>query len=137
MRLAASTDYARFVNDEFDADIVYGPARADGAVSIPLGAETVTPLCSPEFAQRIGAIEDLTADVLIQSDLKRVRWSDWFKVNGREPLIPHAARFDRSFLAIAAACDGLGVALEIDPARGERNQDRTGRRPACRPRQGR
>ena len=25
VRLAASTDYARFVNDEFDADIVYGP----------------------------------------------------------------------------------------------------------------
>jgi DNA-binding transcriptional LysR family regulator len=29
-----------------------------------------------------------------------------------EPLVPHGMRFDRSFLAIAAACDGLGVALE-------------------------
>ncbi len=30
IRLAASTDYARFVNDEFDADIVYGPSRVEG-----------------------------------------------------------------------------------------------------------
>lgn len=112
VRLAASTDYARFVNDEFDADIVYGPSRAEGVVSVPLGVETVMPLCSPEFAQRITKIEDLGAGVLIQSDLKRVRWSDWFKANGKEPLVPHGARFDRSFLAIAAACDGLGVALE-------------------------
>ena len=112
MRLAASTDYARFVNDEFDADIVYGPTRAEGVFSVPLGVETVTPLCAPEMAERVKAIEDLTGDLLIQSDLKRVRWSDWFKANGKEPLIPHGARFDRSFLAIAAACDGLGVALE-------------------------
>jgi len=112
VRLAASTDYARFVDDEFDADIVYGPSRAEGVVSVPLGVETVMPLCSPEFAQRITKIEDLGTGVLIQSDLKRVRWSDWFKANGKEPLVPHGARFDRSFLAIAAACDGLGVALE-------------------------
>jgi LysR family glycine cleavage system transcriptional activator len=112
VRLAASTDYARFVNDEFDADIVYGPTRAEGVISVPLGIETVTPLCSPEFATRIKGIEDLTGEVLIQSDLKRVRWSDWFRANGKEPVIPHGARFDRSFIAIAAAADGLGVALE-------------------------
>jgi DNA-binding transcriptional LysR family regulator len=112
VRLAASTDYARFVNDEFDADIVYGPTRAEATVSIPLGVETVTPLCSPKFAERITAINDLVGEVLIQSDLKRVRWSDWFKANGKEPVIPHGARFDRSFIAIAAACEGLGVALE-------------------------
>lgn len=112
VRLAASTDYARFVNDEFDADIVYGPTRAEGVVSIPLGVETVTPLCRPEMAEHIKAIDDLTGNLLIQSDLKRVRWSDWFKANAKEPIVPHGARFDRSFLAIAAACDGLGVALE-------------------------
>jgi LysR family transcriptional regulator, glycine cleavage system transcriptional activator len=125
VRLAASTDYARFVNDEFDADIVYGPTRAEGVLSIPLGVETVTPLCSPEFAKHIRTIEDLTANVLIQSDLKRVRWSDWFKANGKEPLIPHGARFDRSFLAIAAACEGLGVALES--TRLAENEIKTGR----------
>ncbi len=112
IRLAASTDYARFVNDDFDADIVYGPSRVEGALAIPLGKETITPLCAPDVARRIKEIEDLTSEVLIQSDLKRVRWSDWFKANDREPPPHRGARFDRSFLAIAAACDGLGVALE-------------------------
>lgn len=112
IRLAASTDYARFVNDEFDADIVYGTSRVEGALSVPLGLETITPLCSPDVAQRVKSLQDLTSGVLIQSDLKRVRWVDWFKANDVEPLVPHGARFDRSFLAIAAACEGLGVALE-------------------------
>ena len=137
VRLAASTDYTRFLNDEFDADIVYGPTRAEGVVSIPLGLETVTPLCAPQLAERIKAIDDLSSNLLIQSDLKRVRWSDWFKANGKEPLIPHGARFDRSFLAIAVACAGLGIALEVHPSGRKGDRDRTDRCAACRARQGR
>ena len=75
--------------------------------------ETVTPLCSPELAEHVREIGDLTGEMLIQSDLKRLRWPDWFAANGMDPLVPHGMRFDRSFLAIAAACDGLGVALEF------------------------
>ena len=137
VRLAASTDYARFVNDEFDADIVYGPSRVEGVVSIQLGLETIMPLCSPELAERIKEIGDLTSELLIQSDLKRVRWSDWFKANNREAPVPHCARFDRSFLAIAAASDGLGVALEVDAPGGKGNQERPSRRSAGRAREGR
>ena len=37
VRLAAGTDYTRFLNDEFDADIVYGPPRLEGLVVVPLG----------------------------------------------------------------------------------------------------
>lgn len=112
VRLAASTDYARFEYDEFDVDIVYGPPRAEGVIIVPLGLETVMPLCSPEIAARIRSIDDLVGEVLIQSDAKQVRWPAWFQANGRQPPAPHGMRFDRSFLAIAAACDGMGVALE-------------------------
>ena len=51
VRLAAGTDYTRFINDEFDADIIYGPPRQEGLVVVPLGEETVTPLCSPDLAR--------------------------------------------------------------------------------------
>jgi LysR family glycine cleavage system transcriptional activator len=112
VRLAASTDYARFSNDEYDVDIVYGQPRAEGVHIIPLGEELITPLCSPEMAKRIHSLEDLGSVVLIQSDLKLVRWSDWFRENGATAPLVFGARFDRSFLAIAAAADGLGVALE-------------------------
>jgi len=112
VRLAAGMDYARFITDEFDADIVYGPPRGEGLVRMPLGLETVTPLCDPERAARIAGPADLFAQTLIQSDNKQVRWTHWFERNRLTAPPTAAIRFDRSFLALAAAADGLGVALE-------------------------
>ena len=79
---------------------------------VPLGEETVTPLCTPDLARAIRTPMDLFDHVLIESDNKQIRWSDWFARNGLPPPRPQGVRFDRSFLAIAAAADGLGVALE-------------------------
>ena len=112
VRLAAGTDYTRFLNDEFDADIVYGPPLREELVVLPLGEETVTPLCTPDLGRRIRTPMDLFDHILIESETKQVRWSDWFARNGLPPPRPQGVRFDRSFLAINAAVDGLGVALE-------------------------
>ena len=114
VRLSASTDYAALNSNEFDADIVYGRPRPDGRIVVPLGQETVTPICSPAIADQIRTVADLRDMVLIQSDRKQVRWPDWFTANGLHPPRTQGSgmRFDRSFLAIAAAADGLGVALE-------------------------
>ena len=124
VRLAAGTDYTRFLNDEFDADIVYGPPRLEGLVVVPLGEETVTPLCTPELGRAIKTPMELLNHILIESETKQVRWSDWFERNGLPAPRPQGVRFDRSFLAIAAAADGLGVALEFDPARRARARER-------------
>lgn len=113
VRLSASAEYPRFVRDEFDADIRYGPPRLEGVVALPLGEEAVMPLCAPALAQRIGgSVRALAAATLIESDNKRVRWPAWFAANGMPAPEPNGPRFDRSFLALAAAADGLGVALE-------------------------
>jgi DNA-binding transcriptional LysR family regulator len=112
VRLSASTDYPRFHNDEFDADICYGPPRQEGLIVLPLGEETVTPLCAPELADRIREPADLVSLELIESEHKRVRWAAWFAANGLSPPTPRGNRFDRSFMAIAAAVDQLGVTLE-------------------------
>ncbi|WP_336486799.1 LysR substrate-binding domain-containing protein [Methylobacterium nigriterrae] len=112
VRLAAGAEYARFTDDEFDADIVYGRPRVEGFAAMPLKVETVTPLCTPELAAGIRQASDLEGRVLIQSDNKLVRWPHWFERNGIRSVPQAAIRFDRSFLAIAAAADGLGVALE-------------------------
>jgi DNA-binding transcriptional LysR family regulator len=112
VRISAGTDYTRFAADDFDADIVYGappPGFYSGAPglqgmdTVPLGTEVVTPLCSPR---------DLYAQALIESDNKKVRWTDWFAANGLTAPESRGPRFDRSFLSISAAMDGLGVALE-------------------------
>jgi LysR family transcriptional regulator, glycine cleavage system transcriptional activator len=112
VRLAAGTDYTRFNADEFDADIIYGLPRIEGLAVVPLGEETITPICAPHLAATISTPSDLLKHVLIQSDSKQVRWADWFAANGLIPPAPNGSRFDRSFLAIAAAAEGLGVALE-------------------------
>jgi LysR family transcriptional regulator, glycine cleavage system transcriptional activator len=112
IRCSAGVDYPRFEQDEFDADICYGPPRQEGLIVIPLGEETVMPLCAPELAARISCPQDLLALELVESDNKRVRWNNWFTANGVSPPGPGGSRFDRSFMAIAAAVDGLGVALE-------------------------
>lgn len=112
VRLAAGTDYARFTNDDFDADIVYGQPRAENVEIVPLGEETVMPLCAPALAARIRTPACLFREVLIQSDSKQIGWPRWFAANGLQAPPPHGMRFDRSFLAIATAADGLGVALE-------------------------
>lgn len=112
VRLAAGTDYTRFTSDEFDADIVYGAPRTEGLIVVPLGEETLTPMCAPELAGMINTPADLFNHVLIQTDSKQLQWSDWFAANSLTAPVPNGSRFDRSFLAIAAAAEGLGIALE-------------------------
>lgn len=121
VRIAAGTNYTRFASDEFDADIVYGAPPPEfysgvpglqGVDTLPLGTETVTPLCSPELAAFIRSTRDLFAQTLIESDNKKIRWTDWFAANNLVAPEARGLRFDRSFLSISAAVDGLGVALE-------------------------
>lgn len=121
VRIAADTSYTRFVDDDFDADIVYGEPTShfhgasgqQGVVVLPLGTEIVTPLCAPELAARIRSARCLLGETLIESEQKKVRWSAWFAANGLAAPEPRGPRFDRSFLSLSAAADGLGVALEL------------------------
>src|SRR5919206_1267097 len=120
LRIAASTDYARFATDEFDLDIVYGmpspdlygPSMHQNLIVLPLGTEIVTPLCAPALAARIRTPRDLLRQTLIESESKKVRWPAWFAANGLIAPEPRGPRFDRSFLSLSAAVDELGVALE-------------------------
>ena len=120
VRIAAGTDYTRFLGDDFDADIIYGapapdfygPPEHHGMVVLPLGPEVVTPLCAPALASEITTPRSLLTKTLIESDNKRIRWPAWFAANGMVPPESRGPRFDRSFLSISAAADGLGVALE-------------------------
>lgn len=112
IRMAASTDYTPFTTDEFDVDIVYGRPSVEGVTILPLGNEVVTPLASPKLESSIKSPEDLLRHTLIDSDNKLVRWSDWFAANSLSEPPPRSMRFDRSFLAISVAANGLGIALE-------------------------
>lgn len=99
---------------EVDVAISYGmPPQRAGVVCTPLGAERVVPLCSPRLLRPgISPGQLLTEVVLIDSLLSDIGWPRWFALNGLAlPSRPRPS-FDRASLAISAAVDGVGVALE-------------------------
>lgn len=116
LRMSSSAEPANLRPGEgVDIDITYGvpPTRA-GVVVEPLGSERTVPMCSPHLAAGLEFQHpgDVLRHTLIDSQLNRVQWADWCKLNGLR--LPDRARpsFDRGSLAIAAAVDGLGIALE-------------------------
>lgn len=100
--------------NEIDVAVSYGSAlERAGMRTIALGREPILPLCAPELAQSKLPVRELISRLtLIDSQLSRVTWSDWFGANGlRLPDTPRPS-FDRAAMAIAAAVDGMGVVLE-------------------------
>lgn len=100
---------------DIDIDIAYGPPPNSVRISVePLGMELIAPMCAPQFLKShlVAKPTDLAQFTLIESKLNPVTWADWWKLNGLK--LPNRARpsFDRGSMAVAAAADGLGVALE-------------------------
>jgi len=100
---------------EIDVSISYGIAlERPGIQTLPLGGELILPLCAPELLQVSDAspAQRICELTLIDSQLSRLKWTDWFTANHLEmPQRPQPS-FDRAALAIAAATDGMGVVLE-------------------------
>ena len=116
LQLSSSAEPVDLARDgAVDIDITYGlPPHRDGVIVQPLGLEPTVPLCSPRLLRKqpVRGPLDLLDLTLIESKLNPVRWKDWFDLHGvRLPPRAHPS-FDRGSLAVAAAVDGLGVALE-------------------------
>lgn len=118
VRLNASTDAVDLVSGAVDIDIRYGLRRLQpaGTMVLSFPAETIVPLCAPTLLDGehpIRSPEDLAHHTLIHSEVCLVSWRDWMRQHRKVRLdISRGLRFDRSFMAISAAVDGLGVCLE-------------------------
>jgi DNA-binding transcriptional LysR family regulator len=110
--VSADAKPVHFAQDQFDVDIVYGLVEHQGLTIHSLGPVDIQPMCSPEMAKQLDTVDDLHRTPLIRSMIKTVTWSDWFLANGSSVPPQPTLRFDRSFMAIAAAADGMGVCLE-------------------------
>ncbi|MFM0221883.1 LysR substrate-binding domain-containing protein [Paraburkholderia dipogonis] len=99
---------------EIDLSISYAAAlELPGVEVIALGREAIVPLCSPALIHdEVPLARQMSHLPLIDSQLSRVTWRDWFDVNGLELPTRSRASFDRAALAISAAVDGMGVVLE-------------------------
>jgi DNA-binding transcriptional LysR family regulator len=113
VRLASTPDAASLQDGVFDLDIQYARPVPPGCESVALATELVVPLCSPETAEGLCEPTDLRGRQLLHSVRNLVQWDRWFEEQGHPGALPaRGMHFDRSFMAIAAAADGLGVCLE-------------------------
>lgn len=115
LSLSASPTHSDFALGQVDIDIRYGVPNWPQLVVQPVFDEQVLPLASPAFIERhrIETPDDLLHVPLIQSTVSVVQWSDWFGALGMAVTPDRFAyRFDRAYLALDAAVQGLGVALE-------------------------
>lgn len=113
--LSASHLHSDFELGQVDIDIRYGVPLWPQLVVQPVFREAIVPLASPAFIERHGlhSPADLLQVPLIQSTVNVVQWADWFAVYApqRRPE-RFALRFDRAMMALDAAVQGLGVAME-------------------------
>lgn len=113
VRLASTPDAVTLQEGLFDLDIQYARPVPPGCDSVALATEFIVPLCAPDLAGRLREIADLSRQHLLHSVRNLVQWDRWFSEQGQTRLLPsRGMHFDRSFMAIAGAVDGLGVCLE-------------------------
>jgi LysR family glycine cleavage system transcriptional activator len=115
LNLSAAHLHSDFTQGTVDLDIRYGVPNWPNLVIEPLFEERIVPMASPAFLRqhRLRRLEQLVDVPLIQSNVNVVQWSDWFAAHtDRRPPERLSLRFDRAQMAMEAAVQGLGVALE-------------------------
>jgi DNA-binding transcriptional LysR family regulator len=114
LRLNGTTEPTDFSRETVDVEIRHGEGRWPGIFVEGLAEESFLPVCSPSYcaATSIDAAE-VPQHRLIHSIKSQVQWAQWFSLAGSPPSVDwRRILFDRSHMAIDAAADGFGLALE-------------------------
>lgn len=117
VQLSVAYSDSDFSRGDMDLDVRYGTVRGRDLHVETLFSEEILPLISPRLkaSLHIRCPEDLVRQDLIFSDVNLVQWPRWFSARG-VPLSPssYSLTFDRTYMVIDAATQGLGIALESD-----------------------
>jgi LysR family transcriptional regulator, glycine cleavage system transcriptional activator len=115
IRLSSSAEAIDLTQlQDIDVAISYGYAlERPGVTTIAMGEERIVPLCAPDLVDAGASLTEFMASAtLIDSQLSRVTWPDWFALNGIPLPAQRRPSFDRAALVLSAAVDGMGIALE-------------------------
>lgn len=113
--LSASHVHSDFALGQADIDVRYGVPQWPNLVVQPLFEERIMPLASTAFVASHPMREpsQLLSVPLIQSTVGVLQWPDWLSAQGvAQAPERFALRIDRAQLALDAAAQGLGCALE-------------------------
>ena len=118
VRVSTTSRKLRYIGDAFDIGVRSGPEQGAGLVSRTLMADVRLPACSPALLRQypIHDVADLRHHTLLHSASTRTAWSRWLREAGAPEL--RAARhveFEHTYLQLAAAVEGMGVALASLP----------------------
>ena len=106
-----------FAEHDVDLAIRLGRGSFQGFHSTLLLREEAFPVCTPEFLARMGrprSPRSLLGYPLLQrlGDPDRTNWTEWFEAAGvHGARLKEGPRFPDTNMALAAALDGLGIAL--------------------------
>ena len=102
---------ADFITYGVDVAVRYGTGRWEGLEAQRLFAETLIPVCSPNFAagHAMRQPRDLLTAPLLHHSYRP--WSLWFSAFGLEAPARQGLLFKDSVMLVEAAAQGLGVAL--------------------------
>ncbi|HEV3471756.1 MAG TPA: transcriptional regulator GcvA [Actinomycetota bacterium] len=118
VRLDATNEKTDFGREAVDVEFRVGSGDWRGLHVEPIHRDTFVPLACPGLIQDVDlkTPSDLGKGVrLIHSVRCPVTWEMWLAANNVPPSVGfRGPRFDRSFMAIQAATDGLGVALDSE-----------------------
>lgn len=114
LRINGTTEITDFSRESVDVEIRHGEGKWPGVHIEGLAQEDFFPVCSPSYhAAHSLRCSDLQSHRLIYSVKAQLQWAHWFASLGiKTSLDLSRLQFDRSHMAIDAAVDGLGVALE-------------------------
>ncbi|MFL9878429.1 LysR substrate-binding domain-containing protein [Herbaspirillum rhizosphaerae] len=114
VRLNGTNEVTDFTRETVDVEIRHGRGQWPGLFTEGLTEEWFFPVCSPGYAAADSMdVADVAQHRLIQSVKSQVQWPYWFSMSKITP--PNQMRrvlFDRSHMAVDAAADGIGLALE-------------------------
>ncbi len=112
LRITASRHLVDFASEGVDAAIRYSPVPSGKLEAIKLGTETVTPVCSTEYAEEhcLNTPDDMYHATLLCGDIPE-DWLAWFTAAGCHNPTPAGPRLGDDGAILQAAVDGQGVAL--------------------------
>jgi LysR family transcriptional regulator of beta-lactamase len=110
LRLLTNNNKVDLAGDSLDCAIKFGDGAWHGVHSEKIMDAPLSPLCSPETAERLRRVDDLALFPLLRS-YRALDWPRWLEHAGAQRIAARGPLFDSSSLMVQAAMRGEGVAL--------------------------